>query len=145
MVIFIRPSISGICADFCAVIERNLPSSRINDFNGFINHTLRERQLNKLPPFCFYALIKLSSLTESHLKQAMHDLFTQAKALTHPEVWLFEPVPAVMYKSHNRFRGQMLISSQQRNKLHDYLRTLENELKELKGVSVAIDVDPLEV
>jgi primosomal protein N' len=50
-----------------------------------------------------------------------------------------------MYKSHNRFRGQILISSQQRNKLHDYLRSLENELKELKGVSVAIDVDPLEV
>jgi primosomal protein N' len=60
-------------------------------------------------------------------------------------VWIFAPVPAVMYKSHNRFRGQMLISSQQRNKLHDYLRRLENELNELKGVSVAIDVDPLEV
>ncbi len=116
-----------------------------HDFNGFINHTLRERQLNKLPPFCFYALIKLSSLMEAHLKQAMHDLFTQAKLLAHPEVWLFAPVPAVMYKSHNRFRGQILISSQQRNKLHDYLRSLENELKELKGVSVAIDVDPLEV
>ena len=116
-----------------------------HDFNGFINHTLRERQLNKLPPFCFYALIKLSSLTEPHLKQAMHDLFTHAKSLTHPEVWLFAPVPAVMYKSHNRFRAQMLISSQQRNKLHDYLRRLENELNELKGVSVAIDVDPLEV
>lgn len=116
-----------------------------HDFNGFINHTLHERQLNKLPPFCFYALIKLSSLTESHLKQAMHDLFTQAKLLSHPEVWLFAPVPAVMYKSHNRFRGQMLISSQQRNKLHDYLKKLENKLNELKGVSVTIDVDPLEV
>lgn len=116
-----------------------------HDFNGFINHTLRERQLNKLPPFCFYALIKLSSLNEAHLKQAMHDLFAQAKAIPHQEVTLFAPVPAVMYKVHNRFRGQMLISSPQRAALHNYLNLFEQKLNELKNVNVAIDVDPLEV
>lgn len=116
-----------------------------HDFNGFINHTLRERQLNKLPPFCFYALIKLSSLNEVHLKQAMHDLFTQAKTIPHHEVVLFPPVPTVMYKVHNRFRGQMLINSHQRAPLHHYLSLFEQTLNELKGVNVAIDVDPLEV
>ena len=116
-----------------------------HDFNGFINHTLRERQLNKLPPFCFYALIKLSSLNEIHLKQAMHDLFAEAKIIPHHEVTLFAPVPAVMYKIHNRFRGQMLISSHQRAALHNYLNELENKLTELKNTAIAIDVDPLEV
>ena len=75
----------------------------------------------------------------------MHDLFIQAKILPHQEVVLFPPVPTVMYKVHNRFRGQMLISSHQRSSLHHYLSLFEQTLSELKGVNVAIDVDPLEV
>jgi primosomal protein N' len=50
-----------------------------------------------------------------------------------------------MYKLHNRYRAQMLISSNNRNALHHYLNTLESKLKPNNYVTIAIDVDPLEV
>lgn len=133
------------------LLQTNYPAHPVyqflqqHDFNGFINHTLKERQLNQLPPFSYYALVKLSSLDEAKLKAALQDLYAQAKIIKHDGVTLFSPVPAVMYKSHNRFRGQMLICSKNRNQLHGYLSQLEDVLSKLKGVSTSIDVDPLEV
>lgn len=116
-----------------------------HDFNGFINQTLHERKMNNLPPFCFLALIKLSAIKENSLLTALHDLYKTAKEIPHNNVTIFSAVKAVMYKSHNRFRGQMLINSNNRNDLHQYLNKLTNELAKLKNVTVAIDVDPLEV
>lgn len=116
-----------------------------HDFNGFINHTLKERKAHNLPPFAFYALIKISSTSEATLKQAMQELNTQSKQTPHSEVTLYSCVPAVMYKLHNRYRAQMLISSNNRNALHHYLNVLESQLKPSSYVTIAIDVDPLEV
>lgn len=116
-----------------------------HDFNGFINQTLRERKMNNLPPFCFLALIKFSSIKENSLLTALHDLYKAAKEIPHHNVTIFPAIKAVMYKSHNRFRGQMLINSNNRNDLHQYLNKLTNELAKLKNITVAIDVDPLEV
>lgn len=116
-----------------------------HDFNGFINHTFQERKAHNLPPFAFYALIKISSTSESTLKHTMQELSTQSKQIPHPEVTLYSCVPAVMYKLHNRYRAQMLISSNNRNALHHYLNTLESQLKPNNYVTIAVDVDPLEV
>lgn len=116
-----------------------------HDFNGFINHTLKERKAHNLPPFAFYALIKISSTSEATLKQAMQELNTQSKQIPHSEITLYACVPAVMYKLHNRYRAQMLISSNNRSALHKYLKALESQLKPSNYVTIAIDVDPLEV
>jgi primosomal protein N' len=45
---------------------------------------------------------------------------------------------------HNKYRGQMLVMSLNRQKLHLYLQSLEPLLYELQVVT-AIDVDPLEL
>ncbi len=116
-----------------------------HDFNGFINHTLKERKLNQLPPFNYYALIKISSLYENKLSVALQELYQQTKLIEHADIVIFRPVPSVLYKLHNRFRGQMLIHSKNRHKLHEYLRKLESILVTLRGVNTAIDVDPLEL
>lgn len=132
-------------------LQTNYPAHPIyqfiqqHDFNGFINYILHERHQNKLPPFCHHVLIRLSSLKESALKQGLHDLHHISKAIPHQQITLFAAIPAVMYKLHNRYRGQMLISSHNRQLLHQYLSSLEQQLHTLQGVTIAIDVDPLEV
>lgn len=116
-----------------------------HDFEGFINYTLQERKQNQLPPFTYQALIKLSSTSEKQLIRGMHELSLIHKKLNSKNIIVFPPVPAVMYKLHNRYRGQMLISSKSREYLHSYLNQLEPFLAEINYLTVAIDIDPLEV
>lgn len=133
------------------LLQTNYPAHAVyqfiqqHDFNGFINYILQERHQNNLPPFCHHVLIRLSSLKETALKQALHDLQQLSRSLPHHDVKLFAAIPALMYKLHNRYRGQMLISSNNRILLHRYLSQLEAQLNRLRGVTLAIDVDPLEV
>lgn len=133
------------------LLQTNYPEHPIykfiqtHDFNGFINYTLKERKIHKLPPFSFYAIIKFSSLKEDKLHKFMHDIHIQAKKLPHKEIIIFDAIKAVMYKISNRYRGQILISSNNRNKLHQYLKELEQYIKPNTDISITIDVDPLEV
>ena len=115
-----------------------------HDFNGFINYTLHQRQQNNLPPFSYYAMLKLSSDSEAKLGQALQQLKKVTQRLPHPQVVILPPVPAVMAKIHNKYRGQMLITTNQRAALHSYLSVLEPHLAAF-GVSCAIDVDPFEL
>ena len=116
-----------------------------HDFSGFINYTLKERSQHGLPPFNYYALVKLSSNYPAKLNQAMQQLKILSNAIAHPGVSLFPPVPAVIAKLHNKYRGQMLISTKERRLLHNYLANLELQLTQVAGVSIGIDVDPFEL
>lgn len=117
-----------------------------HDFNGFINYTLHERQQHGLPPFSHYALLKISCPSEAKLTASLKKLRELSKQITLPaEVHLFPPLPAVMLKLHNKFRGQMLISSKNRSNLHHYLTQLSPHLTNLTGCSLALDVDPVEL
>lgn len=133
------------------ILQTNYPDHPVyqflqkHDFEGFINHTLKERRQNQLPPFIHQALIKLSSTNEKQLLRGMQQLAVKNKNLKAKDIIVFPPVPAVMYKLHNRYRGQMLISSKSREQLHSYLNQLEPLLSEINYLAVAIDVDPLEV
>lgn len=115
-----------------------------HDFNGFVNYILQERSQNKLPPFSHYALIRLSHNLEYKLKQALKILRKISKEIAHEGLNIFPPVEAVIPKLHNKYRGQMLITGQNRSLLHSYLNQLEPRLKELQVVA-AIDVDPFEL
>ncbi len=133
------------------ILQTNYPDHPVyqflqkHDFEGFINYTLKERKQNQLPPFAYQALVKLSSTNEKQLLRAMHELSIINKKLNCKNITVFPPVPAVMYKLHNRYRGQMLLSSRSREHLHSYLNQLEPFLSEINYLTVAIDVDPLEV
>lgn len=116
-----------------------------HNFDGFVNYTFKERKSHNLPPFSFYALVKMSSAHEIKLKKAMSELQIICKRIPHKEVTIFPAVQAVMYKLHNKFRAQLLISSNSRNALHNYLSKLETRLNKFNGITIAIDVDPLEV
>jgi primosomal protein N' (replication factor Y) len=133
------------------LLQTNYPEHPIykfisqHDINGFINYTLAERKTNNLPPYAFMAIVKLSSTSEPKLQRGLKELSKLAKSIPHKEIEIFAAVQAVMYKIHNRFRGQMLISSNDRGGLHEYLACLEQQFNQLSYVTVALDVDPFEV
>ncbi len=132
------------------LLQTNYPDHPIynflinHDFNGFINFILSERKQNKLPPFSYYALIRISDNSEEKLKLAQKKLRQISNEIEHSGVNLFPPVDAVIAKLHNKYRGQMLLMSLSRQSLHNYLANLEPRLSELQVV-VAIDVDPFEL
>jgi primosomal protein N' (replication factor Y) len=133
------------------LLQTNYPTHPVyhylqaHDFNGFINYTLAERKRSNLPPFSHLALIRLSSVKETQLHQAMQQLAKLTKTISHPGVEINPPVPAITYKLHNRYRGQMLVVAVQRIALHNYLTQLINHLPQVSAVSISIDVDPFEL
>ncbi len=133
------------------LLQTNYPSHPIysyicnHDINGFIEYTQKERKLNNLPPYAFLVIIRISSTVEAKLHRALKDLYQLAKSIEHKEIELFFAVPAVLYKLYNRYRGQMLISSNNRKALHNYISQIEQQLHQFSYVTIAIDVDPLEV
>lgn len=133
------------------LLQTNYPNHPIynfikeHDFNGFINYTLKERKAYNQPPYSYYAIIKFSSLEEDKLLQTMKNVHQLARKIPHHDITIFDAIKAVMYKSHNRFRGQILICSNQRKSLHNYLSELETHLKPTSTVTITIDIDPLEV
>ena len=133
------------------LLQTNYPDHPIykficqHDINGFIEYTQQQRKNSNLPPYSFLVIIRLSSTVENKLQRGLRELSKLAKAIEHKYVEVFPAIPAVMYKAHNRFRGQMLISSNNRHALHNYLNLLEQQLTTISYVSIAIDVDPLDV
>jgi primosomal protein N' (replication factor Y) len=117
-----------------------------HDFNGFVNYTLKERHENKLPPFSYSTIIRLSSNKEKLLKEAMQQLRELLAKTPHAGIMLFPPQPAVMYKLHNKYRAQLAISAAKRNELHAYLNLAAPLIAaQIKKVTIAIDVDPIEI
>lgn len=117
-----------------------------HDFNGFVNYTLKERYDNKLPPFSHSAIIRLSTHREPLLKEVAQELRAIAHKISHTGVTLFPPQPAIIYKLHRKFRAQMEISAASRRDLHDYLNQLISSFTPpIKKVTIAIDVDPIEI
>lgn len=117
-----------------------------HDFNGFVNYTLKERYDNKLPPFSYSAVIRLSTHRETLLKEAVQELREISHKIPHSGITLFPPQPAIIYKLHRKFRVQMEINASSRRLLHDYLDQLITAFTPaIKKVTIAIDVDPIEI
>ncbi|MEN9947046.1 MAG: hypothetical protein RLZZ293_1432 [Pseudomonadota bacterium] len=134
------------------ILQTNYPDHPVyqflkqHDFNGFINYTMYQRKQHQLPPFVYYALVRFSALDEEKLKQTMHEVYQQAKQLiTDTSITIFAPVPAVLFKLHKRFRGQILISSTKRNLLHQYLQQIEIIISQINSITIALDVDPFDM
>lgn len=115
-----------------------------HDFNGFVNYTMQERYQLKLPPFSFYAILRFSTLSERKFIETTGQLNKLREQITHDTaVHIFHPVPAIVSKLNNKYRGQMLIRSTDRKSLHSYLDKINVEVAKL-NIQYAIDVDPME-
>ena len=122
-----------------------------HDFAGFAQEQLNERRQAGLPPFSFQALLRAEARTQASAQAFL----SAAKALG--EQWLsqhntavtvYPAVPMGMQRVANVERAQMLVESQSRKALQQFLSHWQHDLHHLHSqhksvIRWAMDVDPL--
>ena len=109
---------------------------------------LAERQAWHYPPFGYQALIRANTpqfeAGLAFLQALKNDLKTILEA-SHANIQLMGPMPSPMEKRANRYRYQMLVSSDKRSSLHCFLDQLISAIRKVKKpkeLRYTLDVDP---
>lgn len=119
-----------------------------NDYRTFAKQTLKDRQAALLPPFRYTALIRCDSKhQEENLKflTEMTQLLRQTAEENLIDIW--GPIPAPMERKAGRYQAHVVLLSQDRAKMHFYIRQWWQQLLHSKPstMKVTIDVDPQEL
>jgi primosomal protein N' (replication factor Y) len=124
-----------------------------HDFAGFAAQQLQEREQAGLPPFSFQALLRAEARTQT----AAQDFLNAAKALGETRLpagggglSVYPAVPMSMQRVADVERAQMLVESQSRKHLQQFLSAWQDDLQQLRTqhkavLRWAIDVDPLAI
>lgn len=107
---------------------------------------LAERQETGLPPFAHLALLRAEAVQQA----AVDEFLTRAAAASAASetVSLLGPMPAPMPRRAGRWRGQLLLSAEDRARLQAFLPdwlARVRELPEARRVRWSIDVDPIDL
>lgn len=117
-------------------------------YNALSDLLLKERQFAKLPPFQYLALLHAESHQKIFCSKFLTEVKNKAEKLLPHSIQLLGPIPALHEKRAGKFRMQLLLQSEKRNLLQQFLKNLLKEIEELttaKKVKWMIDVDPIEV
>jgi primosomal protein N' (replication factor Y) (superfamily II helicase) len=121
------------------------------DYVGFADSQLAERQAAGLPPFTFQALIRLEAKTLEIAIAQLSDIRSHGVNFMNlvptpgaEHIQLCDPVPMPIAKIAGRARAQLLIESTSRPALHRWLEVWLPQLKEL-ALRWQIEIDPLEI
>jgi primosomal protein N' (replication factor Y) len=108
---------------------------------------LKERESACLPPYNFFALIRVEAYDARHATTFLQKIKTITGKLTEG-IRVLGPVFAPMPRRAGRHRMQLLIQSIQRPVLQHFLKALLPEIEKIpdkQQVRWALDVDPLEM
>ena len=113
-----------------------------HDYRAFADILLAEREQSGFPPFCHQALLRAEAPNMDTALQFLEQAKKNAPEV--PGVRLFDPVPALMARIAGKERGQLLIQSDSRKKLHAFLSEWIQNLSSSSSRSVrwSLDVDP---
>ena len=121
-------------------------------YRHFGEAALTERRQAALPPFSCLALLRAEAPQRERAMAFLEDARARAQQFvdTHESmhVQALGPVPAPMERRAGRFRGQLLLQSDERAPLHGLLAPWLEELETLKSgrrVRWSLDVDPQEM
>ena len=113
-----------------------------NGYKSFAEEELQIRKKMRFPPFRPMAIIradaKSAGTAESFLSRVNHEL---------SDYETLGPAPAVISKISNRYRFQLMILADTRNRLNQALNRIQASYKKKgsSGLRWSIDVDPLEI
>jgi primosomal protein N' (replication factor Y) len=114
-----------------------------HDFPGFASATLEERRNAGLPPFVFQALLRAESKT---LAKALEFLQQAQELLPHPGIVINDPVPMTMTRVAGVERAQLLLESNARATLQNFLKLWVQELrKQPSRLRWTLEVDPVDI
>lgn len=118
-----------------------------HDFQGFYNQEMMLRHDLQNPPLLRQILIKISSPNPRHAEQSAMDLGGILRNNdSEVDFKMMGPVEAPLQKINNRYYWQILLKSEEINRVKGVIRGLMFQRKGWRGRSgtrVAIDVDPM--
>ena len=116
-----------------------------NGYHHFAEQSLSERQLAKLPPYHFQALIR----AEANNPYAPETFLRKLTQLDLSPCQTAGPIPAAMEKKAGKYRYHLILQAEQRSYLHlaikiGQLLLLTDDMPEATKTRWTIDVDPID-
>ncbi len=127
---------------------------RRHDYDGFAAHGLAERRSAGLPPFTYHALLTAEAATLADTLAFLEAARGEAEAPSGETtplpsgLTLFDPVPLRVVRVNRVERAQLLIESEHRPLLQQFLKHWLPRLSNLPGarqVRWQLEIDPLEI
>lgn len=118
-----------------------------HDFARFAQSQLDERKTAGFPPFTYQALLRAESATMAESIDFLTHARALALSLVNSTVSLYDPVPMRMHRLMALERAQLLVESDSRPALQNFLTQWMPQLYSLKKPRTLrwhLDVDPLE-
>jgi len=111
----------------------------------FAQSLLEERRLAGFPPYVHQALLRAEAASMDAALGFLAHAARIGRALG-PKVQVYDPVPAPMAKLAGRERAQLLVQSESRRTLQDFLAAWQAELAQDRASRArwSLDIDPLE-
>ncbi len=118
---------------------------RAHDYEIWAQTLLAERQMAGFPPFVYQALLSAEGKQQNEVHNFLQQARTAARGLEMP-VEVYGVVSAAMPKRANHHRAQLLVQSDKRKSLQEFLRAWSPILDGLPAQKLrwALDVDPME-
>jgi primosomal protein N' (replication factor Y) len=118
---------------------------RAHDYDAWAQILLTEREQAGFPPFVFQVLLRAEGKQEGEVYAFLKRAREAAMALSMP-VEIYGVVAATMAKRANHIRAQLLVQSDTRKALQQFLRAWHPLLDELPSQKLrwSLDIDPLE-
>jgi primosomal protein N' (replication factor Y) len=118
---------------------------RAHDYDSWAATLITEREQAGFPPFVFQVLLRAEGKQESDVYAFMQQSRSHAATLN-MQVEIYGVVPAAMPRRANHIRVQLLVQSDSRKNLQQFLRCWRPMLEAIpaKNIRWSLDIDPLE-
>jgi primosomal protein N' (replication factor Y) len=117
-----------------------------HDFVGFYQEEMASREALRYPPITRMVNMRVSAKNPHDAEKGIQQLARKGEHMLkrqRGEVQMLGPSPAPLYQIKGRYRWQLLLKGERVASLQLLSRSLVQEGRGLKGVSVEVDVDPL--
>lgn len=115
------------------------------DYRAFAEAALAERRQAGFPPFVHQALLRAEAPRLATALEFLTGAARVARSMA-AEVTIYDPVPAALPRRAGRERAQLLVQSESRQRLRDFLGAWHAALAQARATPArwSLDVDPLE-
>ena len=116
-------------------------------YPAFAEAALAERAEAELPPYSYQALLRAEAAKTEYPQRFLQQVVGLLEHSAIPDLELWGPVPAPMARRIGKQRAHLLIQSQRRERLHQGLNLLRQQIGSLpdaRRVRWSLDVDPID-
>ena len=119
-----------------------------HSFDGFYEMELPLREICNCPPFTKLVMLFFSCRFREKLVSEVSKVAGDLKNLCfehYPDVKLYGPAPLGIEKKANQFTWAIMFKSANVNQLHSLLKTFEKNYSPASGITVKMDIDPVQI